>query len=97
MAFIVTKEIAEKVKQYEEARDAVDRLSVELSHVFVDVDDEWEGCYMKRFFLVSAPKGEMQNDGEYCNQLQGYLEDDFWGTYYYPTEDGRYVAIAYET
>lgn len=46
--------------------------------------------------IVSEPTGEYQGEGQYCDQSSvGWSCDSFKGTYYFPTKDGRYLAIEY--
>ena len=41
--------------------------------------------------------GEFQQDGQYCLQSTiGESEDCFRGIYYFPTTDGRYLAVSYD-
>lgn len=94
MAYIVPKYIADKVRKLQKVIAEGNRLEDELSEYFSDLMD---GTYMTGFSYVDEPRGSEQNDGEYVDQHRGYAEDDFYGTYYYPTKDGGYICISYET
>lgn len=41
--------------------------------------------------------GDFQEDGQYCLQSEfGESGDYFRGIYYFPTTDGRYLAVSYD-
>ena len=45
--------------------------------------------------IVDKPKGTEQDNGEYCSQsTDGY--DSYWGHYYYPLDNGKYLKVYYE-
>ena len=48
------------------------------------------------FFIVEESTGKHQGKGQYCNQHSvGWTGDSFEGVYYFPIEDGRYLAVEY--
>lgn len=96
----IPKEIVDKMEQ-------VNSLIAEISEwMYENIETDgskhsttdWHGDYKCETYyeFVDAPHGEEQNDGEYCDQHQGYIEDMFWGNYYYPTEKGNYFTFSYE-
>lgn len=92
MAFIVPREVVKKVEQYVVHKKYAEAIYAELQDYF---HEQMDDAYMEDFFVVNYHSGQEQNDGEYCDQTSGYSGDDFSGTYFYPTKDGRYVAITY--
>ena len=56
----------------------------------------FEDVYTGKITIVEEPTGEHQGEGQYCNQHSiGWTGDSFEGVYYFPIEDGRYLAIEY--
>ena len=53
----------------------------------------WESDYYE---FTDKPTGTEVEDGEYCEQHQGYIEDMFYGIYYYPTENGDYFLTHFD-
>jgi len=57
------------------------------------------GCVYEDFEELEEPcvncKGTEQDNGEYCSQsTDGY--DSYWGHYYYPLDNGKYLKVYYE-
>lgn len=66
----------------------------------VQIDELYEGffedVYTGNITIVEEPTGKHQGEGQYCNQHSvGWTGDSFEGVYYFPIEDGRYLAIEY--
>lgn len=56
----------------------------------------FEDVYTGNITIVEEPTGKHQGEGRYCNQHSiGWTGDSFEGVYYFPIEDGRYLAIEY--
>lgn len=89
----VSKEIAQKAADYEEARERADKLYKELKEWCNE--NGFEGFYIDGFGISQEPEGKEQGEGEYCNQCMRY-EDSGDGTYYYPIEDStEYMWVGY--
>lgn len=59
-------------------------------------DGFFEEVYAGNMTIVEEPTGKHQGKGQYCNQHSvGWFGDSFEGTYYFPIEDGRYLAVEY--
>lgn len=89
----VSKEIAEKVEQYEALQNEANKLYKEIAEYFT------EECGAEGFgepFITDVPEGEEQVDGEYCDQVT-MGEDWYHGTYYHQIEGtDKYVGYSYE-
>lgn len=85
---VIPKEIREKIEEKL-------RINEEIKEFFKE-NEEVEGLYFDTIKIVDKPKGRKQQDGEYCDQSRGYCEDDFYGYYYWPTDNGKYVCMYYE-
>lgn len=47
--------------------------------------------------FADKPTGSIQGGGEYCEQHQdAYIEDNYYGKYYYPTEKGNYFWFEFD-
>lgn len=47
--------------------------------------------------ITKEYSGKFEQDGQYCSQSTiGESEDCFRGIYYFPTTDGRYLAVSYD-
>lgn len=91
----VSKEIAKKAAEYEEAKKKADKLYEELEAW--SNENGFEDFYINDFGIVEEPEGEEQKEGEYCDQWR-HGEDWYTGTYYYPIEGSdKYVAYTYES
>ena len=88
----IDKELAEKIRKMNEARQLYEALCEQVVERF---KDEFDGCYIGEIYIVDEPQGEDQGDG-YCDQYTGYSMDSGSGTYYYPIEGStKYVAVTY--
>lgn len=93
---VISTEVVDKVERYAAAQKEADTLWEELKDYFDELG--MDGVYTESFAVVSKPTGKKQNGDEYCDQrCSGWSDDSFSGTYYYPTGDGRFVAIGYST
>lgn len=89
----VSKQTAEKVKRLMDLYEEVVQIETELRKQFGEYCD---GCCIDGFSIADEPQGDHQQDGEYCNQWTGYIEDSGNGVYYYPIENTQeYLAISY--
>ena len=90
------KEIADKVKRFVKIKSEAENLYKEIKDYFVEElkADDW-GFQMP--FLTDKPKGNLQNDDEYCDQIQ-QGDDWFTGTYYHEIEGepGKYVGYSFD-
>ena len=91
----IPKEIVNKMKKANELLKEVNTWLNENADMDGTQYQEsaWESDYYK---FTDKPTGKEQDDGEYCEQHQGYIEDSFYGIYYYPTENGDYFLTHYE-
>ena len=93
----IPKEYGEKVKRYEE-------LTREAKQLFEEVGD-WlnentgaDAVNIESLFITDKPTGRLQEEDEYCEQHQGYIEDDFYGNYYHQIEGtDEYVGYSFTT
>lgn len=95
----ISKEIADKVKEYETAKKRTNALwneitewLVENTSVEVDVEEIGE------IFIAEKPTGrKLKADGEYCEQHEfGDSGDSFYGKYYHQIEGSdKYVGYHY--
>lgn len=90
----VSKEISDKVEQYQKLQSQADELYKELKHYFED-EQGLEGFCGS--FITDKPQGVRQSaDGEFCDQTT-LGEDWYRGEYYYPVENSdKYVGCHYE-
>lgn len=88
----VPKEIADKVKIYQEGQKAFEEV-VEWLRATTD-----DYVFIEDVFIVDEPTGDEQNDGEYCDQYAvGCCEDSYAGNYYHPIEGSpQYLGYSYE-
>lgn len=85
---MIRKEIREKIEKKLE-------LDAELT-AWMEENIDVEGFLFDSIQIVDEPCGECQGNGEYCDQSVGYCEDDFYGYYYIPLDNGKYLCIYYE-
>ena len=97
----IPKEIVEKMEQVNSLMAEIDRR--------LDENIETDGSkhnhrrtfsneyyHDAHYAFTDEPSGEEQDDGEYCDQsTYGESGDNFYGTYYYPTEKGNYFYFEY--
>ena len=88
----VPKEIADKVKVYQEGKKACEEVVEWLGK-----NTDGDGVFIEDLFIVDEPTGSEQNDGEYCDQHQvGWCEDSFAGNYYHPIEgSSQYLGYSF--
>lgn len=98
----IPKEIVDKMEQ-------VNALMLEIekwTHENIETDGSKhsttrlfsnEFVHQDYYEFTNTPTGTEQDDGEYCEQHQdAYIEDSFYGKYYYPTEKGNYFWFWFE-
>lgn len=78
------KELSKKDKKY---------LVKQINKLY---DGFFENVYTVNITIVEESPGKHQGKGQYCNQHSvGWTGDSFEGVYYFPIEDGRYLAVEY--
>nr|DAI56156.1 MAG TPA: hypothetical protein [Caudoviricetes sp.] len=91
----------EVIEVVENCGGDLSKLSKEDKEFLIAQIDElyeefFEDLFVTDMAIVDEPTGEHQGEGQYCNQSSvGWSGDSFEGTYYFPVEDGRYLAIEY--
>ena len=86
---MIPKEIREKIENKLKLDEEIRKWTCEN----LDVD----GLYFDRMEIVDEPSGEEQDNGEFCDQSTfGYSEDSFYGYYYFPLDNGKYLCFYYE-
>lgn len=83
----IPKEIREKIEQRI-------KLNEELDAWFKENIDT-EGCDMRNVRIVNNPKGEEQDDDEYCDQ-KTLGEDWYRGQYYWKMDNDKYLCADFE-
>ena len=69
----------------------MNKLSSNITKIVEKWNDFKESSEKDRKYLV-----KQIGKGQYCNQHSvGWFGDSFEGTYYFPIEDGRYLAVEY--
>lgn len=59
---------------------------------------DMECCDYETMQIVDKPKGDKQGNGEYCDQFRyGDSEDSYFGRYYYPLDNGKYLCFCFQT
>lgn len=96
------KKISKKAVEIVEKYGCVDKIvGEEWEYLLKQIDklypdfavdtDIWNMRITKEY------SGEFEQDGQYCSQSTiGESEDCFRGIYYFPTTDGRYLAVSYD-
>lgn len=88
-----SKEIAKKVEKFQKAKTEAEKLHKEIKEYF---EEELGGEGFGIPFITDNPKGNLQNDDEYCDQ-RCLGEDWFCGTYYHKIEGSRkYVGYTFD-
>lgn len=90
---MIPKYIADKATYYHKLSEKADKLYHEIEEYLDREQQDIEGVYS--FSVVDVPTGDLQNNGEFCDQVQ-YYEGCFRGTYYWPIEGGKYLAGKFE-
>lgn len=93
----VPQAIADKVKAYTEASETASRLYNEVVE-WLNKHTDSDGVYITDLHIAVTPRGEKQEDGEYCDQHEvGFTGDSFEGTYFHAIEgSSQYIAYDYE-
>lgn len=87
-----SKEIADKVAEYQRKQEEADKLYEEIEEYFVNKLNA-EGFQVP--FIVDEPTGNLQNGDEYCDQ-RCVVEDWYTGNYYHQIEgSNKYVGYSY--
>ena len=90
----INKEIVKKVIRLNKIEKEMESIRNELHEFF---GNYMRGAYINDYNIVSEPSGDVQDEGEYCDQWTGYSEDSGSGVYYYQIEDSKkFVAITYD-
>lgn len=96
------KKISKKTIKIIEKHDNIDEIpqkdweyiSKQINRLYTDFTIDSNIWDIK---ITKKPSGEFQQDGQYCSQLAtGEYGDYFTGVYYFPTTDGRYLAVNYD-
>ena len=87
-------EIVEKCGDFDEFSEE------DREYIVAQIDELYEGFFedlsVINVAIVDEPERKHQGYGQYCDQHSvGWTGDSFMGTYYFPTEDDRYLAIEY--
>lgn len=96
------KKISKKAIKIIEKYNNIDEISQEeWSYITKQIDklytDFTVDSNIWNIKITEKPFGEFQQDGQYCSQsTTGECGDCFTGTYYFPTTDGRYLAVNYD-
>lgn len=85
---IIPKEIREKIEQKLKLDEDIEK--------FFRENEDVDGLYFPSMEIVDEPTGEEQSNGEFCSQSCGYCEDDFYGHYYWPMDNGKYLRMYFE-
>lgn len=93
----ISKKAVAIVEKYNDIDDIVDEdwkyLEKQINRLYPDFIHD---CSIWRMKITEKYSGRYQQDGQYCSQSSiGYDGDCFTGTYYFPTTDGRYLAVSY--
>lgn len=74
-----------------------DNLDTDLLDGTKHENTDYRGNYkgVEQYYqFADTPTGEEQNGGEYCEQhTDAYIEDSFYGKYYFPTDKGNYFMF----
>ena len=88
----VSKEIADKVRQFQKAKQEAEKLYEEIKEYFKNEHDAEGFCEP---FITDKPKGQLLFEDEYCDQHCVY-EDWYEGTYYHQIEGSKeYVGYSF--
>ncbi len=88
-----SKEMADKVAEYQKKKEEVDKLYEEIAEYF---NEELGADGFDTPFIADKPIGDLQACGdEYCDQRNPY-EDCYEGEYYHQIEGSdKYVGYSY--
>lgn len=84
----IPKEIREKVERKL-------KLDEEIKD-WIKENLDAEDMVFESIQITDYPAGREQNNGEYCNQSVGACGDDFYGYYYWPMDNGKYMCMYFE-
>lgn len=92
----IPKEIADKVKCYME-HDKIAKKNYSEVCKWLKDNTCADGVDIEDMFITDKPSGTKQDDeSEYCQQWNGYCEDDYHGNYYHQIEESNeYVGYTY--
>lgn len=98
----VSKEIAEKVRRYQQLEQEASKLYEELEEVFQKEEYMGESCVIDGLGISIGEahldgRATPTKDGEY-HVVTTKFEDSEWGVYYFPIENSEeFVAVNYST
>lgn len=96
------KQIAEINQKRTELANALFE-KMDLDGLHIESAEFIKNCVAEEGHLYDRDGNQLDNcglvdDEYYCNQSRGYLEDDYYGTLYYATdENGTFVKISFST
>lgn len=86
---MIPKELRNKIEQKLQIDKEIQEWLSENSCV------QYNEIFWNDVEIVDEPYGDEQDDGEYCDQsTNGY--DDYWGYYYFPLDNGKYLKVYYQ-
>ena len=85
---IIPKEIREKIEQKL-------KLDKEIED-WIEENLDAEDMIFESIRITNSTSGIEQDDGEYCDQSVGVCGDDFYGYYYWPMDNGKYMCMYFE-
>lgn len=96
------KKISKKAVEIVEEYDCIDKIvGEEWEYLLKQIDKLYPDFAVDsniwNMRITKEYSGEFQQDGQYCLQSAvGESSDSYTGTYYFPTTDGRYLAVSYD-
>lgn len=96
------KKISKKAVEIVEKYGCIDKIvGEEWEYLLKQIDklypDFTVECAIGDIKIKEKHYGDFQQDGQYCIQSEfGESGDCFRGTYYFPTTDGRFLAVSYD-
>ena len=85
----IPKEIADKAKEYQEAKKKADK-AYEIVTDWLNENTDSGDVYIEDIFIKDAPKGKLRHKDEYCDEHCGHNEDDVRGTYWHQVDGEKY-------
>lgn len=101
--------IYEELKQITEINQKRNKLTnalfekMDLDGLNIESAEFIKNCVAENGHLYDKDGNQLDNcglvdDEYYCNQSKGYLEDDYYGTLYYATdENGTFIRVPFRT
>lgn len=102
--------VYEELRQIAELNEKIIELSNQMEMKGIDTDglnlncaELVKGCIEENGHLYDRDGNKLDRDGliddeYYCHQTQGFIEDDYYGTLYYATDEaGTFVKIPFNT